>query len=90
MVVSISGAARCTVGRASASYLTWGDVGTDGAFEMFRREKLMLSQVDTQLSAQAVDGGSLLARVDLDGRWGWTPLRRVDPPAVESSAASPA
>ena len=30
-------------------YLTWGDVGPDGEFEMFRRAKLMLDRVDPQV-----------------------------------------
>ena len=66
-------------------YLTWGDVGRDDEFEMFRRAKLMLDRVDPSLLERARRAGELVARVDLtDGRGG-PRCARVDPPAIEWS-----
>jgi hypothetical protein len=64
-------------------YLTWGDVGTDGSFSMFRRAKLMLNRVDDQLvrDAEASDR-PLVATVDLTDDHGCPRCARVDPPAV--------
>ena len=64
-------------------YLTWGDVGDDGSFEMFRRAKLMLNRVDPALVRDAERHDlPLVARVELtDGRGG-PAVRRVDPPAI--------
>ena len=63
-------------------YLTWGEVHPDGAFEMFRRAKLMLNRIDPDLVAAANELGRLAARVDLTGRGGGPRCARVDPPAV--------
>ena len=41
-------------------YLTWGDVGSDGGFAMFRRAKLMLDRVDPALVRSAEDDGQPL------------------------------
>ena len=64
-------------------YLTWGDVGDDGSFEMFRRAKLMLNRVDPALVRGADQRDvPLVARVELtDGRGG-PRCARVDPPAI--------
>ena len=64
-------------------YLTWGDVGDDGSFAMFRRAKLMLDRIDPDLvRAAADDGRPLVADIDLtDGRGG-PRCARVDPPAL--------
>ena len=70
-------------------YLTWGDVGPDGGFEMFRRAKLMLDRIDADLMDAAVATGSLTAVVDLTGGDGGPRCARVDPPAVVWSAAPP-
>lgn len=37
-------------------YLTWGNVDTNGEFEMFRRAKLMLNRIDPNLIHAASDG----------------------------------
>jgi Family of unknown function (DUF5990) len=68
-------------------YLTWGNVGADGSFEMFRRAKLMLNRVDPQLVRGADRAGEqLVATIDLtDGRGG-PRCARVDPPALTWSA----
>ena len=64
-------------------YLTWGDVGDDGSFEMFRRAKLMLNRVDPALVRDADRREvPLVATVELtDGRGG-PRCARVDPPAI--------
>jgi hypothetical protein len=41
-------------------YLSWGAVGDDGTFDMFRRAKLWLSQVDPELLDQAAQPGRRL------------------------------
>ncbi|MDH4363304.1 MAG: DUF5990 family protein [Acidimicrobiia bacterium] len=48
-------------------YLTWGEAGSDGAFEMFRRAKLMLDPIGADIVEAALDTAGLLARVDLTG-----------------------
>lgn len=63
-------------------YLTWGDVSPDGAFEMFRRAKLMLDRVEPALMESAAETGRLAARVDLTGDDGGPRCARVDPPAI--------
>jgi hypothetical protein len=68
-------------------YLTWGDVGPDGSFEMFRRAKLMLDRIEPQLIASAIEAGCLEATVDLTGHDGGPLSARVDPPAVSWSAS---
>jgi hypothetical protein len=65
--------------------LTWGDVGSAGEFEMFRRAKLMLSRVAPELIESAASTGSLAANVDLTGGDGGPRCARVDPPAVSWS-----
>ena len=47
-------------------YLTWGDVGADGTFAMFRRAKLMVADIDADLlRATARDDGRLVASLGL-------------------------
>jgi hypothetical protein len=36
-------------------YLTWGAVGDDGTFEMFRRAKLMLDRAEPAVMQRAID-----------------------------------
>jgi Family of unknown function (DUF5990) len=66
-------------------YLTWGNVAPDGAFEMFRRAKLMLDRVEPELIESAMESGCLAATVDLTGGDGGPRCARVDPPALEWS-----
>lgn len=68
-------------------YLTWGELGPDGGFEMFRRAKLMLHRIDQSLLAAACESGRLLARVELTGVDGGPRCARVDPPAIEWRAS---
>jgi len=63
-------------------YLTWGQVSTDGAFEMFRRAKLMLDRIEPQLIESAMATGRLDVTVDLTGPDGGPRCARVDPPAI--------
>jgi len=66
-------------------YLTWGDL-SGGGFAMFRRAKLMLSEVDPALVEEAVrDGRTLVADVVLTDEKGGPRCARVDPPAVRWS-----
>jgi hypothetical protein len=67
-------------------YLTWGNVGADGEFEMFRRAKLMLHRIDPPVLERARRSGHLVARVDLTDARGGPRCARVDPPAIEWSA----
>ena len=64
-------------------YLTWGDVGADGSFAMFRRAKLMLDRVEPDLVHSADTGEvPLVATIDLTGGDGGPRCARVDPPAL--------
>jgi len=65
-------------------YLSWGRIGTDGAFAMFRRAKLHLATIaDEQLQGALQRGATLEARLRLtDGRGG--PIcASVRPPALQ-------
>lgn len=66
-------------------YLTWGDVGADGGFEVFRRAKPMLDRVDPSVLERARRTGELVGRVDLTDGLGGPRCARVDPPAIEWS-----
>ena len=67
-------------------YLTWGDV-VDGRFEMFRRAKLLLGEIDAALVREAdADGAALVADVDLSDECGGPRCARVRPPALRWSA----
>ena len=63
-------------------YLTWGQVSTNGAFEMFRRAKLMLDRIEAKLIESAMAKGRLDVSVDLTGPNGGPRCARVDPPAI--------
>jgi hypothetical protein len=62
-------------------YLTWGDIGEDGSFAMFRRAKLML----TDLAPLAPDAQRVIARVDLTDECGAPRCARLKPPALTLS-----
>lgn len=64
-------------------YLTWGNVGEDGTFHMFRRAKLMLNRVDRTLIDRALAANiPLVATVHLTDKHGGPRCARVDPPAL--------
>jgi hypothetical protein len=68
-------------------YLTWGDVGEDGSFAMFRRAKLMLADVEPFV-AGAGDTGQVIARVDLTDDCGGPRCARLRPPALTLQQAT--
>ena len=64
-------------------YLTWGEVGDDGSFSMFRRAKLMVADIDPDLlAAAAADDGSLVATIGLTDERGAPRCARVRPPTI--------
>jgi len=63
-------------------YLTWGNLDDAHGFEMFRRAKLMLGQIDPLLIDSAIRLGRLAATVDLTDDHGGPRCARVDPPAL--------
>ena len=64
-------------------YLTWGDVGSDGSFTMFRRAKLMLADIEPELlAAAACDDGVLVASLPLTDERGCPRCARVKPPVI--------
>ncbi|WP_405433089.1 DUF5990 family protein [Micromonospora sp. NBC_00617] len=63
-------------------YLSWGTVTEDG-FAMFRRAKLMFTDVPTALLRAAHDdGGLLVGRLGLTDAAGEPVCARVQPPAI--------
>ena len=67
-------------------YLSWVTMGPGTGFNMFRRAKLMLSDLDPETLAAAERAGRLNARVVLSDEHGTPVCGRVRPPAVEWSA----
>ncbi|MCY1054963.1 DUF5990 family protein [Nannocystis sp. SCPEA4] len=64
-------------------YLTWGAVGDDGGFAMFRRAKLCFADIDPGLLAEAADRGvDLTATISLTDARGGPRCARVRPPAI--------
>ena len=64
-------------------YLTWGEVDADSSFVMFRRPKLMISDVDRDLLLAAAGGdGKLVASLSLTDEHGCPRCGRVRPPVV--------
>lgn len=71
-------------------YLSWGTVDGDGLFSMFRRAKLMFSDIDADVLEAAVRSGHLTARLPLSDAKGQPLCARIRPPVVVWSAAAPA
>ena len=65
-------------------YLTWGDIGEDGSFAMFRRAKFMLAD----LEPVAADTERVIARVDLTDARGGPRCARLTPPALTLERAN--
>ncbi|MFF0153479.1 DUF5990 family protein [Micromonospora sp. NPDC005203] len=64
-------------------YLSWGAVTEDG-FAMFRRAKLMFTDIPTEVLRAAHEGGGVLVgRVGLTDATGGPICARVHPPAIE-------
>ena len=68
-------------------YLSWGGVGDDGTFAMFRRAKLMLGVIDPSvLDVAAHPGHRLEAALSLTGGDGAPRCAAVRPPAISWTA----
>jgi hypothetical protein len=67
-------------------YLSWGVVGTDGIFTMFRRAKVWLDAVPPHVMASACEVGLLVGRLGLTDDDGWPLCASVRPPRIEWSA----
>ncbi|MFJ9814178.1 DUF5990 family protein [Streptomyces sp. NPDC101151] len=67
-------------------YLSWGAVDGAGTFTMFRRAKLMLDAVPTDVLDAAARTGLLLGRLGLTDACGGPLCARVVPPAVTWTA----
>ncbi|PSM45163.1 monooxygenase [Streptomyces dioscori] len=63
-------------------YLSWGTLDDEGVFSMFRRAKLMLDMVPTDVLAEAAREGVLVARLGLTDPQGGPLRARVVPPHV--------
>ena len=69
-------------------YLTWGNVTETGTFEMFRRAKLMLADIEPTLFRNREASRVLVARVRLTDDRGAPRCGRVAPPAIEWSVSA--
>jgi len=65
-------------------YLTWGvvDADVDPAFTMFRRAKLWLDAVPTDVVRAACRSGMLVGRLGLSDEAGWPLCASVRPPRI--------
>jgi hypothetical protein len=68
-------------------YLSWGSVGDDGRFTMFRRAKLMLAEVPADVLAAAAASGTLVGTLGLTNAKGHPLCARVKPPQIYWSAS---
>lgn len=67
-------------------YLSWGAVTATGEFQMFRRAKLHLADIDPAVLRAAERSGTLVARLGLTDAKGHPRCAAVRPPAVRWSA----
>ena len=67
-------------------YLSWGTVGADRTFTMFRRAKLRLDAVPPDVMDGAVGSGLLVGRLGLTDPKGNPLCASVRPPVIEWSA----
>jgi hypothetical protein len=84
----------CVQGRRGERflYLTWGELPEGGTFNMFRRAKLLLRDVDAETLARASSPGwALEARLGLTDACGGPRCASVRPPGVawQASQRSP-
>lgn len=68
-------------------YLSWGEVGSPGTFEMFRRAKLWLEAVPAPVLREAAGRGVLVGRLGLTDAKGYPRCASVRPPLIEWLAA---
>ncbi|MFY9921104.1 MAG: DUF5990 family protein, partial [Mycobacterium sp.] len=66
-------------------YLNWGSVDGDGRMDMFRRAKLMLDAVPSEVLAKAAKSGLLVGRLGLTDAKGQPLCASVRPPAIDWS-----
>ena len=72
-------------------YLNWGSVESLGTFRLFRRAKVMLSDINPRLVDEAVKGGcELHADIDLTDPKGNPTCARLRPPDITWSVVHPA
>ncbi|MFD9426115.1 MULTISPECIES: DUF5990 family protein [unclassified Streptomyces] len=69
-------------------YLSWGTVDDTGLFSMFRRAKLMFSDIDPAALEAAARTGHLTARLRLTDAKGQPLCARVRPPLVTWTATN--
>ncbi|MFE1863486.1 DUF5990 family protein [Streptomyces anandii] len=67
-------------------YLSWGTVDEPGTFTMFRRAKLLLGAVPTDVLDAATRTGLLVGRLGLTDAHGCPLCARVVPPAITWTA----
>jgi len=67
-------------------YLSWGDVDDKGRFTMFRRAKLMLADVPTDVLDAAARSGTLVGTLGLTDAKGHPLCARVKPPMIRWSS----
>ena len=67
-------------------YLSWGTLDDDGHFAMFRRAKVMLADVPTDILASATASGTLVGRLGLTDSRGHPLCARVPPPKIHWSS----
>ncbi|MFF7255250.1 DUF5990 family protein [Streptomyces microflavus] len=70
-------------------YLSWGTVDEAGLFSMFRRAKLMFSDIEPELLEAASRSGHLTGRLGLTDTKGQPLCARVRPPLISWSATTP-
>ncbi|MFF3883835.1 DUF5990 family protein [Streptomyces sp. NPDC001914] len=71
-------------------YLSWGAVDEAGVFSMFRRAKLMLDAVPSDVLEEAVRRGLLVGRLGLTDAHGNPRCARVVPPDIAWTAEAAA
>lgn len=68
-------------------YLSWGVVEGPGAFEMFRRAKIMLDGIPAEVMTAAQASGVLIGRLGLTDPKGNPTCAAVRPPLIEWTSA---
>jgi Family of unknown function (DUF5990) len=68
-------------------YLSWGVVGDDGSFAMFRRAKLLIADIPREIVRAAATSGRLTARIGLTDGKGNPLCARVKSPTIEWAAS---
>ncbi|MEU1198722.1 DUF5990 family protein [Streptomyces sp. NPDC005813] len=69
-------------------YLSWGTVGEQGTFTMFRRAKILLGAVPADVLDTAVRTGLLVGRLGLTDAHGCPLCARVVPPVITWTAGA--